>query len=75
VNTAIIGSRGYPYVYSGYETFTRELSLRLVRQGVCVTVFCQRNLFPERVRANYSWEKITAQHCGLFASLAGGKRC
>jgi glycosyltransferase involved in cell wall biosynthesis len=47
---AIIGSRGYPYVYSGYETFVRELSERLVRQGVDVTVYCHRGLFRERPR-------------------------
>lgn len=47
---AIIGSRGYPYVYSGYETFVKELSERLVRQGVGVTVYCHRNLFRERPR-------------------------
>jgi len=48
---AIIGSRGYPYVYSGYETFVRELSERLVRQGVAVTVYCHRGLFRERPKA------------------------
>lgn len=47
---AIIGSRGYPYVYSGYETFVGELSERLVRQGVEVTVYCHRNLFHLRPR-------------------------
>jgi glycosyltransferase involved in cell wall biosynthesis len=47
---AIIGSRGYPYVYSGYETFVRELSERLVRQQVGVTIYCHRNLFSERPR-------------------------
>ena len=30
---AIIGSRGYPYVYSGYETLVKELSERLVKKG------------------------------------------
>jgi glycosyltransferase involved in cell wall biosynthesis len=45
---AIIGSRGYPYVYSGYETFVRELSERLVKQGVEVTVYCHKQLFSER---------------------------
>lgn len=45
---AIIGSRGYPYVYSGYETFVRELSERLVQQGIGVTVYCHRNLFCDR---------------------------
>lgn len=47
---AIIGSRGYPVVYSGYETFVRELAERLVRQGVGVTVYCHRRLFRERPR-------------------------
>ena len=32
---AIIGSRGYPYVYSGYETFVKELSERLVKKCFC----------------------------------------
>ena len=45
---AIIGSRGYPYVYSGYETFVRELSERLVRQSIGVTVYCHSNLFRDR---------------------------
>ena len=26
INLSIIGNRGYPYVYSGYETFVKELS-------------------------------------------------
>ncbi|MFC4213102.1 DUF1972 domain-containing protein [Pedobacter lithocola] len=43
---AIIGSRGYPYVYGGFETFVKELSERLVKQDVEVHVYCQRNLFP-----------------------------
>lgn len=45
---AIIGSRGYPYVYGGYETFVKELSERLVKKGVEVHVYNQRNLFKER---------------------------
>ena len=45
---AIIGSRGYPYVYGGYETFVKELSERLVKAGVEVHVYNQRNLFKDR---------------------------
>ena len=45
---AIIGSRGYPYVYGGYETFVKELSERLVKKGVEVHVYCQRNLFIDK---------------------------
>jgi len=42
---AIIGSRGYPYVYSGYETLVKELSERLVKKGHSVRVYCHSSLF------------------------------
>ena len=45
---AIIGSRGYPYVYSGYETLIKELSERLVEKDCEVTVYCHRSLFKEK---------------------------
>src|SRR6266545_705638 len=44
---AIIGSRGYPYVYSGYETFVKELVERLTPKGYEITVYCHKNLFKE----------------------------
>ena len=47
---AIIGSRGYPYVYSGYETLVRELSERLVEKGHFVRVYCHRPLFKKKPR-------------------------
>lgn len=45
---AIIGSRGYPYVYSGYETLVKELSERLVKKGHNVRVYCHKSLFDKR---------------------------
>ena len=45
---AIIGSRGYPYVYSGYETLVKELSERLVKSGNQVTVYCHSKLFNKK---------------------------
>ena len=45
---SIIGSRGYPYVYSGYETLVKELSERLVKCEHEVTVYCHRKLFNEK---------------------------
>lgn len=46
---AIIGSRGYPYVYSGYETFVTEVAPRLVKDyNVEVHVYCHKNLFKEK---------------------------
>ena len=52
LSIAIIGSRGYPYVYSGYETLVKELSERLVKKGHNVRVYCHSSLFkkkPKRV--------------------------
>ncbi len=45
MNISIIGTRGYPYVYSGYETFVAELAPRLTARGHIVTVYCHRGLF------------------------------
>ena len=47
---AIIGSRGYPYVYSGYETLVKELSERLVESGHHVKVYCHSSLFKKKPR-------------------------
>ena len=47
---AIIGSRGYPYVYSGYETLVKELSERLVLKGHKVRVYCHSSLFKKKPR-------------------------
>lgn len=48
---AIIGSRGYPYVYSGYETFVKELSERLVKEGIEVRIYCHKSLFSNRPKS------------------------
>jgi len=39
---AIIGSRGIPAGYGGFETFAQELAPRLVARGHAVTVYCRR---------------------------------
>lgn len=38
---AILGSRGIPARYGGFETFAEELAVRLVRNKISVTVFCE----------------------------------
>ena len=48
INISIIGTRGYPYVYSGYETFVKQLSERLVLKSCNVTVYCHKDLFIRR---------------------------
>jgi glycosyltransferase involved in cell wall biosynthesis len=38
---AILGTRGVPANYGGFETFAAELSVRLVARGHIVTVYCR----------------------------------
>jgi glycosyltransferase involved in cell wall biosynthesis len=46
---ALLGTRGIPANYGGFETFAEELSTRLAARGHSVTVYC-RERFP---KANY----------------------
>jgi glycosyltransferase involved in cell wall biosynthesis len=41
VKLAILGTRGVPARYGGFETFAAELSTRLVRRGHQVAVYCR----------------------------------
>ncbi len=43
---AILGTRGIPARYGGFETFAEELSTRLAARGHNVTVYC-REKYPE----------------------------
>ena len=44
---ALLGTRGIPARYGGFETFAEELSTRLARRGHQVTVYCRSNNVPE----------------------------
>lgn len=43
---ALLGSRGIPGRYGGYETLMEELSTRLVARGFQVTVYCRSHSTP-----------------------------
>lgn len=43
---AILGTRGVPPEYGGFETFAAELGVRLVKRGHEVTVYCRRGGLP-----------------------------
>ena len=44
----ILGIRGLPSSYSGYETFVGELAPRLVQRGHEVTIYCRSSLNKEQ---------------------------
>ncbi len=55
---AIVGSRGIPAGYGGFETFAEEISIRLNKEGVDVAVVCQnadeRNIEYKKIKLLYS---------------------
>lgn len=50
LKVAIMGAKGYPYVYGGYDTMIKELGERLSERGVHVRVYNHRSLFEDRPR-------------------------
>jgi glycosyltransferase involved in cell wall biosynthesis len=48
VRIALLGTRGIPASYGGFETFAEEISTRLVARGHEVTVYC-RERYPHPV--------------------------
>lgn len=47
---AILGIRGIPANYGGFETFAEELSTRLVTRGHDVTVYCRPHYVPATLK-------------------------
>ena len=47
MRVALVGTRGIPAAYGGFETFAEELSTRLAVRGHSVTVYC-RERHPQR---------------------------
>lgn len=73
---AILGTRGIPARYGGFETFAEELAVRLVRSGVEVTVYCESagGAEPESykgVRLKY----ITSPKIGPLTPIFFDTRC
>ena len=50
LSVALIGSRGIPANYGGYETLMEELAARLTELGFAVTVYCRSHSTPRSLR-------------------------
>jgi glycosyltransferase involved in cell wall biosynthesis len=55
---AILGSRGFPSTYGGYETLVRYLARAWTHQGLDVTVYCRAK---EEGQANWVSEGVTCR--------------
>ena len=49
ISVAILGTRGIPASYSGFETSVQETSVRLVKLGYAVTVYCRSNHYSDKL--------------------------
>jgi len=54
---AILGTRGIPANYGGFETFAEQLSVRLAQKGHEVTVYCRKS--------NYDYNTLGNQYRGV----------
>ncbi|HSG40681.1 MAG TPA: DUF1972 domain-containing protein [Thermoanaerobaculia bacterium] len=54
-SVALIGSRGIPGRYGGYETLMEELAPRLLTRGFRVTVYCRSHSTPRGLK---SWRGV-----------------
>ena len=61
---AILGTRGIPARYGGFETFAERLALGLTRRGISVTVFCESGDVP----VPSSWRGIELRECSKLSA-------
>ncbi len=59
MNIALVGSRGIPARYSGFETFYEQLAIRLVQRGHRVTVY-NRSHFIKDIRGEYQGVRLVS---------------
>jgi len=64
---AILGSRGIPARYGGFETFAERLAIGLCENGFDVTVFCERRGCDEpEVYKSVKLRHVTARLPGVL---------
>lgn len=82
---AILGTRGIPANYGGFETFAEQLGARLVARGHDVVVYCRPHYVPTTLKEHLGVRLVhlptvrhkyldTVIHAGLSAAHAMGQR-
>ena len=72
---AILGTRGIPANYGGFETFAQELSTRLVARGHDVSVYCRPHYVPRARRPSRACSSCTCRRCATNISTRSSTRC
>src|SRR5579863_5122629 len=66
---AILGTRGIPARYGGFETFAEQLAVRLVERGHEVTVFCEAAHGGEETYKGVTLRHLKTRNLGPLTTL------
>lgn len=58
----ILGTRGIPNRYGGFETFAEKLAPYLVQQGWQITVYCQQDMISSPAPLMDEWQGVKRVH-------------
>ncbi len=73
---AILGTRGIPAQYGGFETVAEKLATHLVARGVSVTVFCPANLpKPDSTYQRITLKYVKSPRLGSFSETIWDVLC
>jgi glycosyltransferase involved in cell wall biosynthesis len=73
---AILGSRGIPARYGGFETFAEQIAIRLQKAGIDVTVFCEQQDDGQPPRyEGVSLEYVPVLQLGPLTTILFDLRC
>ena len=67
IKIALIGTRGIPACYGGFETFAEQISVRLVERGHEVTVFGRKKFFEIKDK-DYSYKGVKVRYAPTIMS-------
>ena len=76
-NVALLGTRGIPAAYGGFETFAEQLALRLVQRGHKVTVYAEAEAanLPDTWHSGIRIRHIQRPKWGPISVIAYDWRC
>src|SRR5579871_3054462 len=73
---AILGTRGIPARYGGFETFAEQLSTRLAGEGIEVTVFCPSTIErPDEEYVGVNLHYVISPTAGSFTEILWDVKC
>lgn len=72
---AILGSRGIPAQYGGFETFAEQIAIHLAAAGHEVTVYCERGEQTLDSYRGVRLEYVTAPRLGPFSTIVFDVMC